>query len=172
MNAIKSLHDQPRVVQFVLPLLGFNKYTFGDKNFYGAKISRDLRQLQVTVYSDRFCHQLAFTNGYLTTILSENTEILVYNIPTEYDEDLKLWSEGRYSEISDYGKERIRLWSNRPYKKPKYDNHGFAVGSYSDIVLLVLDRSPILRSMIEDELDMVLTSEQELMEAPDNEDFY
>lgn len=92
---------------------------------------------------------------------------IVYDIPREYRADYHILAAGKYSEISEEAKERIRLLSGVKYRSPGVN------GTFIyDKKLLVLDKSPVLKAYIESFLEVTIEEGAELLDRPNVDNYW
>lgn len=155
---------------FLLPLLGLSKYSYGNgSNFYNSYMSFNGKIVSIVIDKSEAGEYHKHPN-YLTDFdLIPDAEkpdniatAIVYSIPEVFTEDLGHFSCGQYSKMSKTAKNLIRKHSGLPYRNPipgstKVSTHK---------LLMVLDKSEVLRKWIEAQCDIEISPEQELLEKP------
>ena len=132
---------------YLLPLLGLSKNTFGQ--FYqDAKITRDRDAIVVYLYPG--CKEPFWENeNYQTDYTVDRVVYAVFAIPKEWKEDIDLFCEGKYSRMSELAKSKIYKSSGLTYNK-QIDK--FIV---TDMRLLALTRSPILKQWMRENYKII-----------------
>jgi hypothetical protein len=157
----------------MLPLIGLNQWSFGSTtdNFVNSYISEDNQHIIVEM------------RGNITTIISNHTNyrfgfnkeghnFVVFEIPEFYRKDVAKFREGKYSEISEQGKNLIRKKAGLKYKIPKMGG-----GVETAVELLALDKDPDLRKHLEEKLSnqgsyVKIDPDAELASIPGEDNFY
>lgn len=156
-----------KAVYFLLPLLGLNKFSYGDgDNFLNAYVTYNGEVVAVVKDTEKAG---AFTEheGYLTDFDVDITEgvsgtAIVYKLPAEFHDDFAKFLDGKYSEMSQKAKDTIYKHSGLPYKNTTPGQN--TVNTHK--LLLVLDRHEVLRKWMETTLMMEIPAGQELLDKP------
>lgn len=139
----KSLVDY-----YLLPLLKINTKTFG-VYFLESKVTHSLDAIVVTVLKE--CREKYWEQDYYQTDFTQgNKTHIIYSIPEEYLDDVKLFAAGKYSQMSQKTKEVIYKYSGLWYNK-RMENV-----VVTDKLLLALTKSPILRRWMINEFNIVV----------------
>lgn len=156
-----NLHKQKNLVcYFILPLTGVNISVFGRK-YKEAFIDKKGQKVYVQLSSEMESLGYRKINTFLTTLTINKKHYVVYNVPTEFSHDAKLFLEGKYSQISRVAKKIIYKTSTLPYNK----NYGDF--KQSSPILQALDKTQTLRTFLETNLGITALPESaELLEIP------
>lgn len=151
------------VALYVLPFLNISYRLFGNQ-FRNAKITRDLDAIFVYIsgeVSDQHWDNPFFQNDYSK---GRNMSVLVYSVPKIHELDLKKFSQGRYSELSNFAKNKIKRHSGLAYEKIV---NGTDI--CTDMKLLVLDKHEVLLDWIKENYGEIPETGKELiqLEKPD-----
>lgn len=150
---------------FLLPLINLSRYSFGQgSNFSNTYLSYN-GKLIVIIKDKEQAGEYYRHETYLTDFDVDLGEgmvgtAIVYSIPEVFLVDLSNFMDGKYSLMSSAAKELIRKNSGLPYKNPTTDGR---LGTHK--LLMVLDKSPILKNWIENQCDIEI-GDQELLEKP------
>ncbi len=150
---------------YILPLLNLTRNSFGERsNFVNSYLSNDRKHLIVEVkklYSHIFDH-----SQYVTDMTSGDKTYVVFSIPSQYEDTVKKFVEGKYSQFDPNVKHIIKTRSGLKYKLPVANNK---VSTARE--LLALDKDPDLRNTLERELDVKISADAELMSIPSEDNF-
>ena len=149
------------VTYYILPLVKLSYKAFG-KHFVTCRISENLKE--VVVYLMPFCEEEYWRNpNFKTDYTKDLTTYAIFTLPEEFTEDIKLFSEGKYSKMSDKAKEVIYKHSGLHYNK-KCGEH-----IVTDMKLLALSKHKVLRSWLIDNQKLRLCDKNEFiqLENPD-----
>ena len=174
MSKLQMVPDGHNIsVYFLLPLLGLNKFSLGGgDNFINSFLSYNGKIIIVVQNKDNIEHDYWDHPNYLTDFNIEvpnaMTTGIVYSIPEEFISDHAKFVAGEYSKFSEQAKKKIREVSGLPYKTPipgsvKFNTHK---------LLLVLDKSSVLKSWLEKRLEIIIPEHDELLERPDIDQEY
>lgn len=151
---------------YVLPLLGLNKTSFGGgSNFINSYVSEDSKYVVVELkepkgaFESHYCYQFDFQTNQATMI--------VFSIPSDFLPTVQQFREGKYSQFSVEAKELIKKKSGLNYK---LSIGGGKVRSARE--LLALDKDKDLKRLLEEELAVKLHTDAELMDIPNEGNFY
>lgn len=150
---------------YILPLLKINKsFFFNENNFIDSFLSYNQKYIVVQVWYPLFVeHRIETHPLFKGTYSNINGDIfLVFYLPEQFDEDIRLYCEGSYSKMSLKAKKYIRQYSGLMYKERLYNS------IVTDLRLQALDRNQIVRNLWEEylELDYELPEEMDLLERP------
>lgn len=146
---------------FVLPLIGYNKFSFGEGNFVNSYVTLE-EEIVVIVKSPP---QIAFhlNPNYKADFEAEGKFVMVFTIPTEYISDLYLFLEGKYSKLSEKAKQVIKTTSGLRYNIPDPHRPGNII---CDDKLLAMDNHPTYRKKLEESLNVIIPQDVELLSKP------
>lgn len=152
------------VAYYLLPILGFGFKLFG-KYFYSAKISKDCRSIKITLYKE--CKVKIWDYKHYQTDWPQGKFIhVLFGIPETYIEDVKVFSEGKYSKLSGRLKRRIYEYSGLFFNK-QIDNT-----IVTDMRLLALSKSPILRNWLVEDQGVELDKRSEFIKLKNKDSIY
>lgn len=152
---------------YILPLLGLNKTSFGGSmNFVNSYLSTDSLYVVVELLQPTKETFESHTN-YVLDFEDKGRHLLVFGIPEEYLPSVEMFKAGKYSQFQTQAKELIKKKSGLNYKVPI---GGGKVRSARE--LLALDKDQDLRRLLEEELKVKIDAEAELMDIPNDNNFY
>lgn len=167
---LQKLIDELRATNlctyFILPLTGVNKLRFGgEANFLNSFLSMDGSLIYVEVYQPEFVVD-ALLPEHRTCIDGNGKDYFELKVPEKFREDVILFMEGKYSEMSDTVKRIIREDSTLDNQVLK------GTTRQTDVRLLALDKSSVLREYWESQLwdwsaQSHINDEMELLSKPD-----
>lgn len=163
-EVLKGLNEHNLCTYFVLPLLKLNKFRFiADSNFMDSYLSTDNKFIYVKVLEVLFIrHQLDAHPNFVEVIKQYNGYTFIkYSIPLEFKPDVELFTKGQYSKLSRKAKELIIKYSGLIWETRNREGI-----MSSDIRLLALERSEILRRLWEDYLKVSISNDNELLSIP------
>lgn len=150
---------------YVLPLVGFNSNSFGIGNFVTSYVNETNEYVVVKI--KQINNLIKSNSKYRFDFVQDGFTYVVFEIPKQHQEAVRLFKEGKYSQFPEESKQAIRINSKLPYKIPAYN------GKFTSAPeLLVLDRDPALRKILETELDEKIDSTAELASIPGEDNFY
>ena len=148
------------VTYYILPLAGINKKLFGRK-FKTSLINKQGTKIFVELTSSMKSEGYSKVKTYKTDLLINKKVYAIYEVPSMFSEDLELFLQGKYSEMSSKCKTIIYNGSTLPYNKTKGD---FRVSSP---ILQALDKTKTLRKFLLDSIGITdLPINAELMTKP------
>jgi hypothetical protein len=162
---------------YVLPMLKLNKASFGGEgNFVNSYITQD-DEIVVEVKDKMLVPEENFMDNpeYLGDFDSEDTTKIVFSQPKETQNDILLFAQGKYSEMSLKAKELIVMYSGLPYNKVRKDLPKKVNGQYqteTSKYLLALSRAESLRKKMENDLGTQISKDAELVAKPTMNNFY
>ncbi len=149
---------------YVLPLIGLSIKMFGCY-FKSAHISRD--HLTVLVKMSRGCKEPFWDHRCYQNDWDEGPNTYaIFRLPNNVQSDIKHFAEGKYSKISQSGKLRIYRNSGLHHNK-QIDNL-----VVTDMKLLALTKSNLLREWIRSNYGITKGKNNELLELSDKESIY
>jgi hypothetical protein len=153
---------------YILPLVGFNKWSFGatNDNLVNAFVSEDDKYVVIKL-RNKIANALTETPRFQFGFTKDSFYYGVFAIPEKFIPDVKLWREGKYSQLSADCKWVIRKKSGLKYYEP-YAKGGAAVA----VELLVLDKDEELRKGMEEYLGEKIDPNAELGSIPGDDNFY
>ena len=150
---------------YILPLLGYNKHSFGgDKYFINSYLSRDY-ELIVMVKPDCPIRYWEFEH-FKTDFNKDGDLVLIFHIDGKFKQDLGKFISGNFSKMSTFAKDLIYKNSGLFYKKKLGDV------IVTSKILLALTRSKALKSWLQEEYGIELSEEEEVIPKPSTEIFY
>lgn len=152
---------------YILPLIGLNKFSFGNNNdsYINSYLSEDDSHVIVELQG-YVSNLIANHANYRFAYPKEGHNFVVFELPSSFKKDVQRFREGKYSEFSEDAKKLIRKKSGLKYKVP-------VVGGKveTDIALLALDKDQELREYLEKKLGVKLAESAELASIPGEENF-
>ena len=149
---------------YILPLLNLSFKTFGSY-YKAAKINRDLDCIRLELtpgctekFWEHWCYQVDYDRG--------NTTFAEFRIPLGFKNDLKIFASGKYSKISTRSKKLIYKHSGLHYNK-QIDNL-----VVTDMKLLALTQSQILKDWLIDNYRLKIGKKAELIIIKNKENIY
>lgn len=113
---IDELNRENICTHFVLPLLKLSKFNFNCSGFINCYITTDLKKVVVKI-ADRVLLSRIVLNHPDFFAIYEDTDgyfLVVFSIRDKWAEDLKKFSEGKFSQFSDQAKQYIFRYSKLP----------------------------------------------------------
>ena len=163
-EVLKELFRYNLCTYFVLPMLKLNKFRFiAESNFVDSYLSYNGDFVLVKVLETLFFeHNLSlhpqFDGVYKD---DEGYRYVRYRIPERFKPDVDLFQAGEYSKMSKASKDLIYRHSGLLYKELNPSGN-----VSTDIRLLALERSRVVREMWEDHLDVCISEDAELLSIP------
>lgn len=136
---LNRINEKNLCTWYILPLLELNISSFVECNFSNSYMTKDGKFIVVEVNSINYCPQLLSSRFYQKHIQKEKSDLIVFEIPNEWESDVQLYLTGRYSRLSNNAKKLIRLNSGLAFK---VDTEW---GKWTDAILLALEKHPALR---------------------------
>lgn len=155
---------------YVLPLIGLNRYSFGETNFVNSYLSEDLSYVVVEL---KLITQNVQQHPRFRFDFKEGSRSLaVFEMPEQYGETIRMFVDGKYSKFPEESKNIIRKRSGLRYNVPQPDGSRTSARE-----LLALDKSDVLRRALERELSnpgspVVIDHDAELMDIPGEREFF
>lgn len=144
------------VTYYILPLVKLSYKAFGT-HFLSSKLSRNCKEIIVQLMP--LCEEEYWRNPYFKTDYTKDlTTYAVFTLPEEFTNDIKLFTEGKYSKMSDKAKETIYKHSGLHYNK-KIGEH-----IVTDMRLLALSKHKVLRTWLIDNQQLKLCDENEFIQ--------
>jgi hypothetical protein len=151
------------VAYYILPTIGLNFKTFG-VFFKTAKLTKDLSGIVVTLA--RGCKEPFWENYYYQKDYDLGADtIAIFRVPDFFVNDVKLFAEGKYSQMSTTIKRKICKGSGLVHSK-QVDNL-----IVTDVRLLVLTKSTVLREWLSTQ-GIVVKPRTELLTLKDKNSIY
>lgn len=168
MSFMQELKKDNLCTYFVLPLLRLNKFSFISSNFIDSYITRDGVCIVVQIYDSALVSRDVYLHpGYMATALKGEYFYMIFTIPQTRRADVHKFLIGQYSRMSKSSKELIYTFSTLDYKVQSKTE----AKQTTDGRLLALTRHDALRRMYENELKVVLSPDDELLEQPNERSF-
>lgn len=118
-------YSRNKTTSYFLPCLNAEDSTFFDTNGYliNAYIGKDLSKLYLvyrfstTKFYGKIEQRIVKHPLFISTITSiKDFDVFIYSIPSEHREDVKLFLDGKYSQLSDLLKIKIKNFYKLPEK--------------------------------------------------------
>lgn len=155
---------------YILPLLGLNRYNFGESNFVNSYINET--GSHVVVELKNIGKQVTDHPRFRFSFKDNGSNYVVFELAPEFLETVQLFIQGKYSQFPENAKNRIRSKSGLKYHVPN------PKGGYTSArELLALDKHEELRKELERELSIPgspvrIDPNAELQDIPDERDFF
>lgn len=165
-----KVKDKVIVKYLLLPLLGIvvNKISDFFRIAYIDKVCDTLfLSLVETDISFQATDYVKSLPNYYGKVYINDIEFYMISVPKERKKDTKLLCKGKYSQLSDEGKELIRKLSGLPYKVyvPELKSNK------TSAPLLALEKHPQYKAQIEKKLGVIMDDSDELYDKPTDEIF-
>ena len=148
------------ITYYLLPLIGLNRKSFG-RSFKSSYIDRAGTRLFVELSTNMVAPTYRNNPNYIAEIALTKGLLVMFVVHSNMLKDVKLFLDGKYSEMSKATKKIIYKTSTLSYNK--------TMGSFkmSNPILQALDKTNTLRSYLEDTLGIVsLPDSAELIDKP------
>lgn len=164
MNTLFNESKESLVGYYILPLVGMSYRAFGPY-FKKAHIDREHSVVRVTM--SRGCAEEYWNNNFFQVDYDEgeNTYAL-YRIPEPYKDDVDLFAQGKYSQMSRGAKKTICNGSGLFYNK-QIDNM-----VVTDKRLLALTGHPVLKQWVEETFEITKGKKSEYIKLKNKESIY
>jgi hypothetical protein len=160
---VRKLNEKNLCTWYILPLIDLNAKAFGSANFVDTFLIGGKMQIAVHVADANLCRDMVRDANYNNTVMIEEKELLVFNIPVAWVEDYNRFVSGKYSKMTDDAKNKIREGSGLKFEVP--DTQGNKI---TDAILMALEQHPVLRGkwfdILGDKTD--IPRESELLSIP------
>lgn len=165
----EDVNDHTRATYYVLPLISLNKFSFGPpENFINAYLSKTSSKLLVKVKNSSLAYPIVFNESPLESFT--DTE-LVFTIPGQFKRDLEMFWQGRYSQFREEAKRQIMAHAGLAVNADRLGEDGVKQ-KYTDARILILDRDPLIRKYLEEELRIGIDPKSELLSPPKEDEVY
>lgn len=147
MEYLKEIKKVNLATYYLLPAVGFSSESFGLNNFVNTFIfvqpSKEAYSIVVEIISEKL-----LPDNFKGHVLIDHEEkyFVEIRVPSTWDNDVKLFLDGKYSKLSKQLKDLILQYSNLAYMVEKDGVF------YTDVRLLALDKSKELEDKILDSL--------------------
>lgn len=164
-SLLKEIRQTHLCTYYLLPLTGFTRLSFGDGLFINSYLESKRLWIIVQV-PDLALMPDRLRSHAVKQWQNDRGGFLAYQLMDIWKDDVHLYTAGLYSRFSNDLKSVIFERSGLPYREISSD------GSLTtDIRLLALEGKEIVRTYIEEELQVTLTDEQEVLGIPPPESF-
>lgn len=164
MVEIFNEEEESLVAYYILPLIGLSFKTFS-RFFKDCKLYRSKDAVQVILYSG--CKEEFWEHpNYQHDFTVEDLTYVTFSLPTEFGDDISMFCKGKYSKFSDKAKQKIYKHSGLLYNK-QIDNT-----VVTDMKLLALTKSPILKQWIKDNYKLVFGNNVELIRLSNKDSIF
>lgn len=178
---VDELRRENLCTHFVLPLLKLNKFSFIASNFVNSFLDPRGDVLMVRVLEITLLPRTTLLHPMFRGLYSNQEQhvYLVYRIPYPWLNDVALFMQGKFSQMSKKAKDRIIRFSGLPYKERSGTGKD-KQKLVTDGRLLALERNKALKNMWERVLSsddnkstgrVVLKEEEELLSVPGEESY-
>lgn len=159
-----ELHRENLCTYFILPLLKLNKFSFvTPRNFVESYLHEEGTSIFVKLNDIHFFEHRMRLHAYYKAWWKDEQgkHYIQYSIPEQYQQDVQLFLQGKYSKFSAKAKEMIQIHSGLVFRSR--DEKGTIL---TDTRLLALEKSPLVKRMWEERLAVELDDESELLSMP------
>lgn len=165
---VKKVNEKNLCSWFVLPMIGISPAHFGDSNFIDSYLVQGKWEIAVHVADMQLCTQvLEYPEFSSVTIDDKGRDFLIFNIPQIWQDDCRLFIEGKYSKLSEEAKDSIRTFSGLKYKWPTDDGK-----EVTDALLRALDKDKALLDVWKEVIEFPdAFNPEELLSAPTEKSF-
>lgn len=101
---------------FLLPLLGLSSESFGEGNFINSYLSKDKKLLYVHFHNLDYVPAIA-KEGRSLAVTASGQQYLIFAFSDMWQKDVELFSQGKYSKMTEEAKNTIRTYSGLYYKE-------------------------------------------------------
>ena len=137
---IKQLNRKNLCTWYILPLVDMNLHSFGEANIVNTFLVTGKMLIAVEVLDSNLCPDMRHHFAYQQTLNRADHELMVFEIPDRWTEDVQCFIKGSYSHMSEDAKNKIKEKSSLKYMVT--DDKGVP---YTDAILMALDKHPVLR---------------------------
>lgn len=156
---LDELKRENLCTHFILPLLKINKVSFAPLGFVNSYITKDRKRIAVEVLDTTLISRKLLIHPHFSNIYKYKDGFLVmYRLDAKWADDVRLFCEGKYSQLTTKAKEMIIRHSGLPYKSKE------GTRTVTDGRLLALEKHQALKEMREREL---FTATGKLEDDPD-----
>jgi hypothetical protein len=164
MVEIFNEEKESLVTYYILPLIRLNFRAFG-YHFLDCRLYRSMDAIQLTLMKG--CKESYWEHPNYQHDYNVGGKVLVtFSLPAEFGDDILKFCEGKYSQMSDSAKNLIYKHSGLFYNK-QIDKL-----VVTDMKLLALTKSQVLRDWIRDNYKLVFGNKLELIKLKDKESIY
>ena len=164
MSMIFDEEKDSLVTFYILPLLKINFRTFGHY-FKDCRLFRSKDAIRVELFPG--CKEKYWDHeNYQSDYNKDGNVFVIFSIPEEYLEDVEIFCNGKYSQMSQKTKQVIYKHSGLFYNK-QIDNL-----IVTDTRLLALTKSPILKEWVRKTHKLIYGSKAEMIRLKNKEGIY
>ena len=164
MTEIFNEEEESLVAYYILPLIGLSFKTFG-MYFKDCKLFRSQDAVQVQIYKG--CKEPFWINDfYQVDYTIDDIIYITFALPSEFGDDISLFCKGKYSKMSNKAKDKIYKHSGLLHNK-QIDNT-----VVTDMKLLALTKSPILKQWIRDNFKLVFGNNVEMIRLKNKDSIF
>lgn len=137
---VEKINEKNLCSWYILPWLGLSIADFGTANFINSFLVKDRMIIAVEIIDFHLCVSTTMNEYYWKAWEKEGKSFLLYDVPRCWEEDLQLFLEGKYSDLSAEAKDVIKQSSGLKYDVA--DKFGNLI---SDALILALDNHEVLK---------------------------
>lgn len=164
---VAEIHRENLCTYFILPLLKLNKKSFVcEDNFINSYLTREGLYIFVHVNAATyFMGRTQLHPQYLGLWTDKKgSEYFHFSIPGQWQQDVQVFIQGRYSQLSAAAKKGIHKHSGLLFRQKRITDNV----AITDVRLLALDRSIAVRDLWEAHYGVSLNAEDELLSIAGN----
>jgi hypothetical protein len=162
----------------IAPLLNLNLKLFGDGNLVNCYLNGEIRGFYsfIVEVEDTELIKIPYKthkNYTFEVDTTEHTTLIKFTLNPRWNEDIALYRQGKYSELSELAKIKITKFTIASKGQPvKVNESGEQVYSY-DFIYLALKIHPESKKIVEQELQLkeAIPLENELWDKPNEESY-
>lgn len=166
-ETIRDLYRYNLCSFYLLPFCEVNFRSFGENNFVNCWVHPKGDYLAVLVKDKALCEPEVYACKHYLGTAQENPLIHAYRLPAWWLPEFFRFKEGKFSQFSRKAKELLKMTSGLAYQTQLVDEKD----PFTDIRIGALDRDPIVRRRLMDELGCRLDAEDELMQVPKDDEY-
>jgi len=140
----------------ILPLIGLSRFSFGDQNFVNAYVTVN-GKIAVVVWNKDWGTEYWKHPNYLTDVDVADGTCILYSSPVKFQDDISLFLDSKFSRMSDEAKQLIYQFSGLHRRFPQKGG-----GYFTSRLIQVLERDPVLKMQLEENLEIEIGPDQEL----------
>lgn len=146
---INELSKENLCTHFILPLLKLSKVSFTPSGFVDSYLTVDHRRIAVKVTEIVLLSRTIISHPEFIAIYKDGKGhyLIMFRILRRWERDVELFTQGKYSQLSEKAKDHIRRYSKLPFRKKEGNARNITDGR-----LLALDKHPALKGMWEEGL--------------------
>lgn len=139
---LDELKRENLCTHFILPLLKINKVSFASLGFVNSYITQDRKRIAVEVMELALISRKLLVHPCFSNIYKyKDGYLIMFRLTENWKDDVRLFCEGKFSQLTGKAKEAIIRYSGLPYKSKD------GTRTVTDGRLLALERHQALKDM-------------------------